>query len=109
LKPAAISQSDFFEWNPALDASLTMLPAGYRIKLPPEKLDDFLAAERRFVTPPSKPQTMVTPKARPVSWKSVNKNRGAGKRSVAAAGKNSEASKNKLSHAARAPVRLAAQ
>lgn len=109
LKPAAISQSDFFEWNPALDASLTTLPPGYRIKLPPEKVDDFLAAERRFVTPPSKPQTMVTPKARPVSRKPVNKNSGAGKRSVAAAAKNNEASKNTFSRAARAPMKLAAQ
>ena len=47
LKPAAISQRDFFEWNPALDPTAKFIPVGYRVKLPPNKVDDFLAAERR--------------------------------------------------------------
>jgi membrane-bound lytic murein transglycosylase D len=47
LKPAAISQSEFFEWNPALEPKTQFLPAGYRVKLPPDKVDDFLAAQRR--------------------------------------------------------------
>jgi membrane-bound lytic murein transglycosylase D len=47
LKPAAISQSEFFEWNPALEPKAQFLPAGYRVKLPPDKVDDFLAAQRR--------------------------------------------------------------
>lgn len=50
LKPAAISQSDFFEWNPALDPNAKMIPAGYHVKLPPDKVDDFLAAERRIAS-----------------------------------------------------------
>lgn len=53
LKPAAISQSDFFEWNPALDSNANLIPAGYRVKLPPDKVDDFLAAERRIAAQPA--------------------------------------------------------
>ena len=54
LKPAAISQSDFFEWNPALDPNAKFIPVGYQIKLPPNKVDDFLAAERRVALAASK-------------------------------------------------------
>lgn len=52
LKPAAISQNDFFDWNPALNETANVLPAGYRVKLPPEKLDSFLAAHRRATQGP---------------------------------------------------------
>src|SRR4029078_3369407 len=96
--PAAISSSDFFEWNPALDSAATMLPAGYRIKLPPDKVDDFLTAERRVVTLSPKPRT-----------KSLNKNSARPKRVVAAARKNSQATKVSVSRGSRAPVKLAAQ
>jgi len=54
LKPAAISQGDFFEWNPALDPNAKFIPVGYQIKLPPNKVDDFLAAERRVALAASK-------------------------------------------------------
>ena len=55
LKPAAISQSDFFEWNPALDSSAKFIPLGYRVKLPPDKVDGFLSAHRRaLAAPPAK-------------------------------------------------------
>jgi membrane-bound lytic murein transglycosylase D len=47
LKPAAISQRDFFEWNPALDPTAQSIPVGYRVRLPPDKVDDFLAAHKR--------------------------------------------------------------
>jgi membrane-bound lytic murein transglycosylase D len=47
LKPAAIPHSEFFEWNPALDRDLKALPVGYRIKLPPQKVEAFISAERR--------------------------------------------------------------
>ncbi len=47
LKPAAIAHDDFFEWNPALERDLKALPVGYRIKLPPQKVDAFSLAERR--------------------------------------------------------------
>ena len=49
LKPAAISQSDFFEWNPALSPTVKMIPAGYRVNIPPEKASRFLAAQQRMV------------------------------------------------------------
>jgi membrane-bound lytic murein transglycosylase D len=47
LKPVAVSQSDFFEWNPALNPSATTIPVGYRIKLPPEKAGRFARIQRR--------------------------------------------------------------
>ena len=47
LKPAAISQRDFFDWNPALDPTAQSIPVGYRVRLPPDKVDDFLAAHKR--------------------------------------------------------------
>ena len=48
LKPAAISQRDFFEWNPALDPTAEIIPVGYRVKLPPDRVNDFLAAHKRI-------------------------------------------------------------
>jgi membrane-bound lytic murein transglycosylase D len=55
LKPAAISHDDFFEWNPALEPKAKFIPVGYRVKLPPEKVADFLHAQRRAdVSTPSK-------------------------------------------------------
>ena len=47
LKPAAISQNEFFDWNPALDRDTRTIPAGYRVKLPANKIDGFVAAQRR--------------------------------------------------------------
>ena len=47
LKPAAIAHADFLEWNPALDRDLKAIPVGYRIKLPPHKIEAFTLAERR--------------------------------------------------------------
>ena len=47
LKPAAISQRDFFEWNPALQPTAKVIPTGYRVKLPPHKVDAFVSAQKR--------------------------------------------------------------
>ena len=47
LKPAAISQGDFFHWNPALEEGSKIIPAGYRMNLPAEKIQPFLMAQRR--------------------------------------------------------------
>jgi peptidoglycan lytic transglycosylase D len=47
LKPASITQNDFFEWNPALDRDIKAIPMGYRVKLPAHKIDTFAAAHRR--------------------------------------------------------------
>ena len=51
LKPAAISQSEFFQWNPALKANTQVLPSGYSVRLPAEKVDPFLAAQSRALEP----------------------------------------------------------
>src|SRR5262245_16363489 len=60
LKPASISQTEFFEWNPALEPKVRFLPAGYRVKLPTDKVDDFLAAHKRAsLMPPAKKPTVA--------------------------------------------------
>jgi peptidoglycan lytic transglycosylase D len=57
LKPAAIAQKDFFEWNPALSPTAKVLPAGYRAKLPAEKVDRFATAQRRILESPARQKT----------------------------------------------------
>jgi len=47
LQPAAITHAEFFDWNPALDPKAKFVPVGYAVKLPPEKVAGFVAAERR--------------------------------------------------------------
>lgn len=54
LRPAAISQGDFFQWNPALEAGTKVIPAGYRVNLPAEKIQSFLAAQARAAATPVK-------------------------------------------------------
>jgi hypothetical protein len=62
LQPTAISHDDFFEWNPALSQEAKYLPLGYRVKLPPEKVASFLAAQRRISdTPLLKTRTVTKP------------------------------------------------
>jgi membrane-bound lytic murein transglycosylase D len=45
LKPVAISHSQFFAWNPALEPTTKVLPLGYRVNLPAEKVDQFVSAQ----------------------------------------------------------------
>ena len=59
LKPAAVSQSDFFEWNPALSPTATMIPAGYRVKVPSEKAGRFAILQRRTLDSPAKKKSGV--------------------------------------------------
>jgi membrane-bound lytic murein transglycosylase D len=59
LKPAAIAQSDFFDWNPALNPTSKVLPVGYSVKVPPDKVDDFVAAQRRLVAGPTVQKTSL--------------------------------------------------
>ena len=54
LKPAAIASGDFFHWNPALESGSTTIPAGYRVKLPAEKVQPFINAQSRAAAPPAK-------------------------------------------------------
>ncbi len=53
LKRANIERAQFLEWNPALSARIRDLPKGYRVKVPPEKLETVLAAYRRLAEPAS--------------------------------------------------------
>lgn len=59
LKPAAVSESDFFEWNPALSPTTTMIPAGYRVKVPPEKAGRFAILQRRTLDNQAKKKSGV--------------------------------------------------
>ena len=54
LRPAAISQGDFFQWNPALEAGTKVIPAGYRVNLPAQKVQPFTAAQARAAATPGK-------------------------------------------------------
>jgi membrane-bound lytic murein transglycosylase D len=63
LKPAAISQKDFYEWNPALSPTTKLIPAGYRVKLPPEKVRGFTAAQRRVAGGPAVKKAAVAKKS----------------------------------------------
>ena len=49
LKPTAVSHGDFLEWNPAISPTASIIPAGYRVKVPPEKADRFAIAQRRAI------------------------------------------------------------
>jgi membrane-bound lytic murein transglycosylase D len=54
LQPAAISETDFFDWNPAFNPTVTMLPLGYPVKVPADQVDRFMAALRRVFKKPAK-------------------------------------------------------
>jgi membrane-bound lytic murein transglycosylase D len=49
LRPTAVSHGDFLEWNPAISPAASIIPAGYRVKVPPEKADRFAIAQRRML------------------------------------------------------------
>lgn len=51
LNPLGISRKEFLEWNPALVPRIRSIPAGYRVKLPEEKVRRFLMAHRNHVEP----------------------------------------------------------
>ena len=57
LRPAAISHTTFFQWNPALEAGTKIIPAGYRVNLPAEKIRPFVAAQARAAASPVKKST----------------------------------------------------
>jgi membrane-bound lytic murein transglycosylase D len=59
LKPAAISHSEFFTWNPALEPTTKVLPLGYRVNLPAEKVDRFMSAQSRAAEVKSDKTTMA--------------------------------------------------
>jgi membrane-bound lytic murein transglycosylase D len=78
LKPATVSQSDFFEWNPALSTTTTVIPAGYRVKVPPEKAAHFAVLQRRAVDASTKKKSIVVTKRKDTkspSSKSVTRNK----------------------------------
>jgi membrane-bound lytic murein transglycosylase D len=68
LKPTETSHSEFFEWNPALSHRVKDIPSGYRVKVPPEKLEIFLAAYQRAAnSSPNKPRKLL-PAQSGIAW-----------------------------------------
>ena len=59
LRPAAITQSDFFDWNPALNPTSKVLPVGYSVRVPPDKVDGFVAAQQALVAPPVRKTSLI--------------------------------------------------
>jgi len=117
LKPAAISQSEFFEWNPALEPKAKFLPVGYRVKLPPDKDDEFLAAHKRASMAPTAKKLTAPPKmrashtasrARP-SVGTVKPKAAAGATANAGAGSKAKPASGKRRPATRTPLKLASR
>lgn len=68
LKRANIERAQFLEWNPALSPRIQDIPKGYRVKVPPEKLETVLAAYQRLTDPPRKSSKAVSAAAGSGSW-----------------------------------------
>ncbi|MBI3061768.1 MAG: transglycosylase SLT domain-containing protein [Deltaproteobacteria bacterium] len=68
LKRANIERAQFLEWNPALSPRIQDIPKGYRVKVPPEKLELFLAAYQRLTDPPRKSAKAVSVAEEGGSW-----------------------------------------
>lgn len=49
LKKGEFSREEFFEWNPALSPRSQNIPAGYRVKVPPDKLEVVQSAYFRAI------------------------------------------------------------
>jgi len=62
LRPTDVTHSEFLEWNPALDQGVRDLPKGYRVKVPPEKLESFVTAYQRIAEPPRQKSRVVPDK-----------------------------------------------
>lgn len=68
LKPMNVSLSEFLEWNPALSPNIHEMPRGYRVKVPPEKLEEFVAAYQKVVGPSSVDRSVRIVPVSTVSW-----------------------------------------
>ncbi len=51
LKPADVARGEFLQWNPALSPKTLHVPSGYRVKVPLEKFEVFLAAFQEAFEP----------------------------------------------------------
>ncbi len=68
LKPMDITRSVFLEWNPALNPKIRDIPKGYRVKIPPEKLESVLASYGRLVGPTSVRARVASVPEEAASW-----------------------------------------
>ena len=68
LKPTDIARSAFLEWNPALNPRIRDIPKGYRVKVPPEKLEIVLASYEQLVDPASVRPMIASVREAAVSW-----------------------------------------
>jgi membrane-bound lytic murein transglycosylase D len=68
LQRANVERAQFLTWNPALSPRIHEIPKGYRIKVPPEKLETVLAAYHRITASPSRPSKAVAVAQDGASW-----------------------------------------
>ena len=68
LKHAAISHGEFLAWNPALSPKIKDIPGGYRVKVPAEKLEAFVAAYRGVVDSQGNKTKVLALTKESVSW-----------------------------------------
>ncbi len=69
LKPAAIAQAEFFSWNPALSPTAKVIPSGYPVKVPPQKVNGLLAAQRHLKRRPAVAKSAAISKSRSAAVK----------------------------------------
>ena len=109
LKPTAVSQSDFLDWNPALSPTATTIPAGYRVKVPPEKAGRFAILQQPSLENPTKKKSGAVATrntARAASGQVAAKNKKGRSAPLAAARSTRGLSTNKSVTAAR-PIKIA--
>ena len=68
LKTTDITRSVFLEWNPALNPKIRDIPKGYRVKVPPEKLEGVLASYERLLDPTSVRAGAASVREEAASW-----------------------------------------
>lgn len=68
LKRANVERAQFLEWNPALSPRIHDIPKGYRIKVPPERLEAVLAAYHWIAGSPGRPSKAVSVSQDGASW-----------------------------------------
>jgi membrane-bound lytic murein transglycosylase D len=68
LRRADISRAEFFDWNPALKPRTHSIPAGYRVKVPTEKLEPVQSAYLQAIGKPPAVRHTASLGESAISW-----------------------------------------
>lgn len=68
LKSTDVPRSEFLDWNPALDPKTRDIPSGYRVKVPGDKLELFIAAYQKVASAPLNKPEVESIGERAISW-----------------------------------------